>query len=388
MSVGTRGKVLYIFFRCYLPDGRRVQCAESTGLVDNPRNRKVVEAKDKAIKYELRHGRFDYLHFFPNGSKAKAFRDRRSDTLFKDFWERWIEAKSIRPSTYNGWWSSYNNHIGPYFGRFPLSQISEHEILVFRKSLEGKLKANSINDRVIKPLCMALLKAHKEGLISSYPCEDIRRLSEPPVDIDPFSFEELTAFLDFLKATKPAWYDLVFIWSRTGLRPGEFYAVKWRRVDRFNRKLLIRETRYRDHDGPPKTAHSIRDVDLRPAVLDALKRQEARTGLQDSYIFMTGAGKPFSDAFMRNKFRHLLRLAGLKYRPPKQLRHTFATLHIAAGESISWVSKTLGHASVKITLEKYNRFVPNLTHEDGSAFEKIMDEKAGKVDTRLTRRFK
>ena len=54
------------------------------------------------------------------------------------------------------------------------------------------------------------------------------------------------------------------------------------------------------------------------------------------------------------------------------MRHTFATLHIAAGENISWVSKMLGHSNVEITLKKYNRFVPNLTREDGSAFEKIM----------------
>jgi hypothetical protein len=31
------------------------------------------------------------------------------------------------------------------------------------------------------------------------------------------------------------------------------------------------------------------------------------------------------------------------------------------------------HASVEITFKKYNRFVPNLTREDGSAFEKFMD---------------
>ena len=58
------------------------------------------------------------------------------------------------------------------------------------------------------------------------------------------------------------------------------------------------------------------------------------------------------------------------------MRHTFATLHIAAKENISWVSKSLGHSSVEITLKRYNRFVPNLTREDGSAFEAIMEEKA------------
>lgn len=102
----------------------------------------------------------------------------------------------------------------------------------------------------------------------------------------------------------------------------------------------------------------------------------------DSYIFMTGAKKPFSDAFMRKKFRHLLKLAKLRYRPPKHLRHTFATLHIAAGENITWVSKMLGHASTQITMSRYNRFIPNLTREDGSAFEQVME---GRMDRKEDR---
>ena len=123
---------------------------------------------------------------------------------------------------------------------------------------------------------------------------------------------------------------------------------------------------------------------LRPRVIEALRRQEARTGLTDKHVFMTHANKPFSDAFMRKRFRHILRLAGLEYRPPKQMRHTFATLHIAAKENISWVSKMLGHASVETTLKRYNRFVPNLTHDDGSLFEKLMDELGERGNNQVT----
>jgi integrase len=142
-------------------------------------------------------------------------------------------------------------------------------------------------------------------------------------------------------------------------------------------KNLVRETRLSSGlEGPPKTEYSNRDIDMRPEVAMAFKKQEERTLLQDGYVFLTHANKPFSDAFMRKKFRLLTKLAGMKYRSPKQMRHTFATLHIAAGENITWVSKILGHSSVETTLKKYNRFVPNLTHEDGSAFENIIKSKS------------
>lgn len=61
------------------------------------------------------------------------------------------------------------------------------------------------------------------------------------------------------------------------------------------------------------------------------------------------------------------------------MRHTFATLHIAAGESITWVSQMLGHSNVEVTLKKYNRFIPNLTREDGSAFEMVMENEKGDI---------
>ena len=71
-------------------------------------------------------------------------------------------------------------------------------------------------------------------------------------------------------------------------------------------------------------------------------------------------------------------MAGMKYRPPKQMRHTFATLHLGAGENISWVSRMMGHSNAQVTWKRYNRYIPNLTREDGSAFEKVMNGDGGK----------
>ena len=99
------------------------------------------------------------------------------------------DEKSIRPNSQINLKTAYN-HIGQHFGHMPLSQIGEHEILVFRTMLQGSLKENTINT-FINTLCSALLKAHKRGLIPNYPCEDIHKLKEAQVRINPFSFDEL-----------------------------------------------------------------------------------------------------------------------------------------------------------------------------------------------------
>src|SRR5574343_211614 len=152
MAVRIRGNRLFLDFRCYLPGGKRERCREALNLVDNKKNQAIAEAKDKAIDYELKHGRFDYLHFFPNGSKAHLFREKTgSDTLFKTWWDQWLEEKSIRYNTSLSWGSAYSVHIGPHFGHYQLGQIDEHEILVFRKKLEGLgLKPSSINDKIMR----------------------------------------------------------------------------------------------------------------------------------------------------------------------------------------------------------------------------------------------
>jgi integrase len=146
-------------------------------------------------------------------------------------------------------------------------------------------------------------------------------------------------------------------------------------LDYFNRTLYVESTLLDNgSESSTKTESSQRYLPLRPEVIEAFKRQEKRSRMLSEFIFPdpnTGKRYAMSNSFLK-RFKILLRLAGLKLRSPDQLRHTFATLHIAAEESITWVSKMLGHSTVKMTLERYNQYVPDLTREAGSAFEKTL----------------
>jgi integrase len=54
----------------------------------------------------------------------------------------------------------------------------------------------------------------------------------------------------------------------------------------------------------------------------------------------------------------LLRQAGLRYRKPHTLRHTFASMLIQAGESLAYVKEQLGHASITLTVDTYGHLIP------------------------------
>ena len=72
-----------------------------------------------------------------------------------------------------------------------------------------------------------------------------------------------------------------------------------------------------------------------------------------------------------------LRYLKMRPRRPYQTRHTAATLWLAAGESPEWIARQLGHTTTQMLFKVYSRYVPNLTRNDGSAFEAILAQQTG-----------
>jgi integrase len=50
-------------------------------------------------------------------------------------------------------------------------------------------------------------------------------------------------------------------------------------------------------------------------------------------------------------------MIGIRHRACYQTRHTFATLNLMAGANPMWVSRQMGHASMKMLLERYSKWI-------------------------------
>jgi hypothetical protein len=73
------------------------------------------------------------------------------------------------------------------------------------------------------------------------------------------------------------------------------------------------------------------------------------------------ANAPFlKQRVVKRELRRLLAASG--FRPVRlyELRHTVATLGIAAGVSVKVISDQLGHASISFTLERYSHVFPSI----------------------------
>jgi integrase-like protein len=138
------------------------------------------------------------------------------------------------------------------------------------------------------------------------------------------------------------------------------------------RKQLERKTRQRV---APKTRQAVRGTVLMPALGRLLKaHKEASFAVgrakPSDYVFTTEAGTPFS---WRNVSRRglgkAIERAGLDVegKPTLKfhgLRDTFASILIAQGHDVVFVSRQLGHANPAITLNTYAHLFDGASHAE------------------------
>ncbi|NKE72656.1 tyrosine-type recombinase/integrase [Candidatus Manganitrophus noduliformans] len=119
----------------------------------------------------------------------------------------------------------------------------------------------------------------------------------------------------------------------------------------------------------------VRYVDMLPPVQQVMLKQRAIVLWASQYVFPNAIGGALDTANLRNRVWYpTLEEAGIRLRTLYQTRHTFATLMLGSGENPEWVAKMLGHSTIRM-LQKYSKFIPNLTRQDGSAFMKVFQDK-------------
>ena len=84
------------------------------------------------------------------------------------------------------------------------------------------------------------------------------------------------------------------------------------------------------------------------------------------HLFTREDGEPYHPERVSKLFRRAAAQAGLPRIRLHDLRHTYATLALAAGIHPKVVSERLGHASIAITLDTYSHAVPALSEEAAS----------------------
>jgi integrase len=123
----------------------------------------------------------------------------------------------------------------------------------------------------------------------------------------------------------------------------------------------------------PKTAKGRRSLTLAPDVLDVLRAHRARqaaerlslgAGYVDSgLVITTEDGRPMHPETLSGLFVRQAKRAGLPPIRLHDLRHSVASILLAAGTHPKVVSELLGHSSIGLTLDTYSHVIPSLAEE-------------------------
>ncbi|MEJ1379029.1 MAG: DUF3596 domain-containing protein [Candidatus Sedimenticola sp. (ex Thyasira tokunagai)] len=379
IRVRTQTGKLFFDFRF---SGKR--CREQTALDDTPANRKKLLGIMERIDAEIVLGSFEYGRYFPNSSNAglgliREVEESKNDTpLFATFAETWFAEMRAQ------WRDSYSDTIRgtmdkyliPQFGELEVGTITKADILQFRAALaqspgrgNGLLSPSRIN-HIITPLRLILNEAANRHNYSS-PYEGIKSLKVPRTQVEPFSLEEVNLILKHVRADYRIYFLVRFF---TGMRTSEIHGLPWKKVDFNLRQMQIHQALVKGKIVPTKNDGSFRSIDMSNPVFDALQVQKEISG-EHTYVFSNRAGDPLNANNVNNRiWLPLLRYLNLDRRRMYQTRHTAATLWLASGESPEWIARQMGHSTTEMLFRVYSRYVPNLTRQDGSAFERLLTE--------------
>jgi integrase len=157
---------------------------------------------------------------------------------------------------------------------------------------------------------------------------------------------------------------MVIAQSGLGLRLGELLALRVEDVDFLRRTVRVewQFTEKAPERSEPKTPRSRRTVPLPQVVADALAAHIATfPPAPDGTLFSNAAGRRLThQRYGIQLFRAAVQEAGLpRGTSSHDLRHHFASVLLAAGESVVAVAERLGHENASLVLSTYGHLMPD-----------------------------
>jgi integrase len=158
---------------------------------------------------------------------------------------------------------------------------------------------------------------------------------------------------------------LVRIALATGARRGELLGAKWDDVDFARGTLAIRRSLEETMDNGvaeklPKSGKA-RVVQMPESAVESLRTYRVAQGrIGPGYVFPGPEGGPWSPNDVGDGFRRYVKRARIGRASLHTLRHTCATMLLAAGVHPKVVQEMLGHSTIAITMDLYSHVTPSL----------------------------
>lgn len=301
-----------------------------------------------------------------------------SEMLTGEYLRYWMKEYVImgkyKPRTIDTYWNVVEKHLVPILGHVRLQDLNERDIEKYYAALRSVEKG--VSEGTLQQHHAILHKALKVAatsmkLILSNPAE--RAEGKPKKTrhaklLRTWTSEEIERFLgaaEVMGTRQSAFYQMAL---ETGMRKGELCGLRWQDVvlqlgagEVVVRGQLIKagkNWRLGTTKNGKERMLPISDVLVSKMLLwkgeQDILRETATDYKDHDLVFTNGTGYPLlMNNLGQREFVRLMKAAKVRVIRFHDLRHTNASIIIAAGEEVKLVSERLGHSSTSITMDIY-----------------------------------
>ncbi len=284
-------------------------------------------------------------------------------TLHDYFFERFLYAPSVNgkermPSTKAWYRDALRHNVLEQLGNKPIQRITHTDIV---KAIQCSKSPTATK----KALRAVMLAAYDDGLLDEKPFQRrIKTTASKREKVMPWTPSEARRALEAFREAPPE-YEAWLILGLSGLRKSEALGVRpcdvetLEVVDPETGKTLeamvihVRRT-YSEANGEREAVKNEASARIVPVIYSGRKRLAAILEGRDPSARVTH----FSENTLNRNWRTLIQDFGLRYIPPKMLRHTSDTIALNAGVALDLNDKMHGRTEHGTTYRHY--FNPDL----------------------------
>lgn len=267
----------------------------------------------------------------------------------------WLSRQThLKPSSLRPLESALRVHVLPRWADYRVNEIVFTDVQTWVSQLsEGKSATTVI--RAFGVLTAILEDAVRDRRMLSNPCNGVKTPRKTRRQHTYLTHAQVHLLAKESKEAAP----IILMLAYCGIRWGELTGLRVRDVDLLRRRLSIEQNAVEVGSdiivGTPKGGER-RSVPF-PALLDEAIRDACRDKLPDALLFPASDGQHLkrtrTDARSGGWFAGAVRRSGVPHLTPHDLRHTAASLAVAAGANVKAVQRMLGHKSAAMTLDVY-----------------------------------
>ena len=320
--------------------------------------------------------------------------DKTTVSEWLDTWMETFCAAKVKPLTYSSYAVAIKKHIKPSIGALRLQAVRGIHV----QRLYNGMTTTGLSPKTVKNVAAILHKAFsvalKQGLIQANPCDVAELPKATHKEIQPLTDAEIPLFLEAIKGHPfEGAYALCLF---AGLREGECLGLSWDQVDFDAKRITISQQLQKEkkkggryYIAPTTKSGKPRQIEPPEIAFQYLRTERKRQtenrlaagplwSNPDNLVFTNELGQHYAVPTFYGKFKRIAASIGRPDARPHDLRHTAATVAIAAGADIKSVQDLLGHATASFTLNVYAHTSDQMKKDTAARMQSYYDNLTAK----------